>query len=464
VKSISEPPFSQLFPRPFPWRLLYRFLAVQVAVVLPILIVARLSLMDLIFFVAFFLVISTWLGRRFLMPLARMMSRLKEPGAALSNEEIAEESPDGWEELEKELNRMKSALQSGSADLQREREEIDILMEAIPDAILAVDSRSQLLFYNSRFGMLFGDLKKRAQPVILGEIFRTPEVLETYRAALQETSTKTAAVRLHLDTEHSPRDFALSVTPLRRKGHSGYGAVGIFHDVSELKQAERIRIDFVANVSHELRTPLTAIKGYNETLSKDIAESRYEMVGRYMEIINRNVERLMFLIEDLLDLSSLESGVEMQYAAVSTRELTGRVLAQLEQKRAAKGQLIETEFGSDFVQGDARRVEQVVINLVDNALKYMPAGKKVRIVWERDKDLTVLRVIDNGPGISAEDQSRIFERFYRVDKARSREMGGTGLGLAIVKHIMQKHSGAVRVRSTAGHGTEFICEFPDHPL
>jgi two-component system phosphate regulon sensor histidine kinase PhoR len=168
----------------------------------------------------------------------------------------------------------------------------------------------------------------------------------------------------------------------------------------------------------------------------------------------------MSLIQDLLDLSWLESGGELQFSEIELRELTSRVVAQLESLRAVKGHEIEVQVGVSSLHGDARRVEQVLVNLLENAIKYVPAGGKIWVRWELADQKILLRLKDNGPGIPPAHQARLFERFYRVDKARSRELGGTGLGLAIVKHILQAHGGSVNVHSEASAGSEFVCEFP----
>jgi two-component system phosphate regulon sensor histidine kinase PhoR len=369
---------------------------------------------------------------------------------------------DDLENIESDLDSMKSDLQKKSEALSQEREEIEVLMAAVPEAILAIDQNMKVLFFNSRFAVLFGDTKAR----LLGELFRTPDIMDVFRTSLKEGKNTNISTEIRTLSDKQNRFFSLSVTPLRRDEKSpAYAAVGIFHDVTELKQAEKIRIDFVANVSHELRTPLTAIKGYTDTLAADIHAKDFSAVDKYIEVINRNSDRLMSLIEDLLDLSSLEQSEEetedREVSEINTRELTTRIVTQLEPRRAHKNHTIETAFHTDYVHADPRRLEQVLTNLVDNAIKYVPQNGKIRVQWQKGDHAVFLRVSDNGPGIPAKDQTRLFERFFRIDKARSREMGGTGLGLAIVKHIMQKHGGNVRVESELGKGTEFICEFPE---
>ncbi len=391
----------------------------------------------LVIFAAVFSSVIVWAGKRLASPMKR--------------------------DLESALDRIRSDLVQKTEQLSREREELSALMSAISDAIFAVDPEGNPLFFNSRFALLFGGKEFQARKPRLGEVFRAPEILSAYHGVFSEGLTQNANVSLYMASDSMTHDFTLAVAPLHRADATVYGAIGIFHDVTELKRAEKIRIDFVANVSHELRTPLTAIKGYADTLKEDMAMKRFDSSEKFLEIILKNVDRLMNLIRDLLDLSWLESSQSeegLAKSSVSTRELTERALVQLEKRRAEKNHSIETSFGTDFVDADPTRAEQVVVNLVENAIKYTPAGGRISVRWSKDQNAIQLRVADNGPGIAPEHYSRLFERFYRVDQARSRDVGGTGLGLAIVKHIMQRHGGSIAVSGELGGGTTFTCLFP----
>lgn len=362
------------------------------------------------------------------------------------------------------LNQIQTDLKQKTEALSQEREELATLMSAISDAILAVDLAGKPLFFNSRFALSFFGKERGTRQPHLGEVFRAPEILDAFHAALDQGVNQQTSIKLYVKNDPVPRFFSLSIAPLRREEGPVYGAVGIFHDVTELKRAENIRIEFVANVSHELRTPLTAIKGYTDTLREDVANKRYDTASQFLEIIARNADRLMRLIVDLLDLSSLESqdaAEKMNITSVDTSDLTKRVLTQLESRRADKGHTIETLYTAAQVIADPARAEQVLINLLENSIKYIPTSGKVIVKWEKTPKSVLLKVSDNGPGIPVEHHSRLFERFYRVDQARSRELGGTGLGLAIVKHIMQQHGGSVWVNSDSGKGTEFVCQFPN---
>lgn len=417
------------------------------------------------------------LGR--LIQRARELRRLDAPIDDFSDtESIQAEEPGEWSDLERALNRVHRDLRSKTHALSREREELSALIGAVSDAILAIDQDGQPLFFNSQFAVLFrpaGEnvgrfadervhLAPQAAPNI-AEIFRVPEILQGYKEVLRQGEMRLIAVTLHTTESEVPRHFSVSIAPLKSKdSDSVFGAIGVFHDITEMKASENIRIEFVGNASHELRTPITNIKGYLDTLKEDFKTGRMDNAGQFLDVVSRNVDRLVLLVNDLLDLSTLESGAQLKHDSVSTREVTEAALKQLETKRAARRQEVNVHYVTENVYGDARRVEQVLVNLIQNAIKYIPEGRQIDVHWERGANETYLRVKDNGPGVPAEHHSRLFERFYRVDAGRSRELGGTGLGLAIVKHIMIKHGGSVRLVSRTGHGeagAEFICTFPD---
>ena len=363
-------------------------------------------------------------------------------------------------DLQTALDRIRKDLESKNEALSQEREEIAALMGAISDAILAVNADSRTLFYNANFKAIFAqpglDLAKAA----LTDLIRDPLVVQGFQMVLKEGLPMVLQTQLETRDTIQAQSFELSIAPLK-KAQTVYGAIGVFHNVSSLKLAEKMRIDFVANVSHELRTPLTSIKGYTDTALSDLREQRMEGVPKFLEIISRNADRLRALVEDLLDLSALDAGVELSKAWLGTKDVTERVLLQVESKRAEKNHTIKVQYEETQVFADEQRLEQVLLNLVDNAIKYTPKGGEIKVRWAHSGSGVLFQVSDNGPGIPKESQTRIFERFYRVDKARSREMGGTGLGLAIVKHILQRHGGQISVKSELGQGTAFTCLFPN---
>jgi two-component system phosphate regulon sensor histidine kinase PhoR len=262
-------------------------------------------------------------------------------------------------------------------------------------------------------------------------------------------------------TLQSPADKTVTVlthwVPLLKQGVM-HGVVAVFHDISDIKRLEQVRKDFVANVSHELRTPVAVIKGYAETLTSDGQAMEPERVVHFSRIIYNHAERLAGLISDLLTLSQLESGkIGMELTPISLKSSISRACSLLEQKAHEKEIELRHEVKNDetLVLADLGRLEQVIINLLDNAIIYTPAHGIITVSTVDLGSTVRIDVADTGIGIPAKDLPRIFERFYRVDAARSREMGGTGLGLSIVRHIVQAHGGTVSVQSAVGKGSTF---------
>lgn len=367
------------------------------------------------------------------------------------------------QKLKSQIEELKKKWEVATQNLRMEEGELETVMSAISDAILAVDKEGRPIFFNSKFEWVFGQ-GRLPKFLRLREIFEDPQIVSAFEVALKEGKSSSGHSFKFASHNEQERYFNLSVSPLSRSGLVIYGALGIFHDVTELKTAEQMRIDFVANVSHELRTPLTSIKGYTETLlddfQKDPQSLKEESTQEFLEKISRNAIRLMNLVGDLLDLSSIESNEVFHKERVQTEDIMGRVGRSMEEKFKTKKQTLQWECVQKEVLADPNRLEQVLINLIDNAHKYTPEGGHVFVSWEKEGPEAVLKVKDTGVGIPAEHHSRLFERFYRVDKARSREQGGTGLGLSIVKHILQKHQGTVSVVSAPREGSTFICRFP----
>lgn len=370
----------------------------------------------------------------------------------------------GYSELVTALNRIDKKLKKRKEQLLREREENAAFMSSVQEGLISIDPVGRLRYFNSKFAALFlpQGFEKSEEGVRLIDVIRAPEISESFRRVVETGELRRVDVRLSTRLDHQPRDFSVLMSPLRNDSTGEIrGVIGIFHDVTDLKRTERIRIDFVGNASHELRTPLTSIKGYLETVKEDFRTGRLDEVGPFLGVISSNVDRLIELVNDLLSLSALEHGSELRLESVNALAITDQVVKTLSKLAAEKDQVIRVLGDVEPFQADARKVEQVLHNLVSNAIKYVPSGKQIRIEWSNGpRGEVVLKVIDDGPGIPEEHHARLFERFYRIDKGRSRDAGGTGLGLAIVKHIMQSHGGSVVMKSRLGEGSEFICTFP----
>jgi two-component system phosphate regulon sensor histidine kinase PhoR len=287
------------------------------------------------------------------------------------------------------------------------------------------------------------------------DLVNSPELHTAVEKACREGQSS----RLELTIEGvRPYVLLVMVQPL---GRELGGSAAVFFDATELRRLELIRKDFVANVSHELRTPITAIRGYAETLQSGAVNDPVA-APKMVDIIHRQSERLSELVEDLLELSRLESRqIQLAEKPVDLLVATSRALEAVRPKARVRHISIDVKVKpGEVIVGDERAMEQIVLNLVDNAVKYSPPHSRVELSTERHDGQIVLRVRDDGPGIEARHLPRIFERFYRVDKGRSREMGGTGLGLSIVKHLVTTMKGDVRCESAPGQGSTFFVELP----
>lgn len=361
-------------------------------------------------------------------------------------------------------------------EMQRQRHQTTALQQQAQEAIHHELARQDALINNMVEGVLVLDRAGRVSGVnhSLLQSFALPKdvrgrtIMEAFRQhQLQLLAQRTAADGQVLGFElelpgPSPRHFQINASAIQDRDHQPQGMVFVFHDVTRLKQLEKTRQEFVANVSHELRTPLAILKGYVETLL-DGAKNDPEVTGRFLQTIKKHTDRLTYLIEDLLTISLLESGqAVMDLQAVKLRDTVDQVITDLLTRAAEKRIVIENQVPAELVaKADTARVQQVFFNLIDNAIKYGRSPGRVSIGGGPGADDRIeLWVKDDGPGIPPEARERIFERFYRVDRARSREQGGTGLGLAIVKHIVQSHRGRVWLQSELGQGTTFHLTLP----
>lgn len=398
----------------------------------------------------------------FTRPIWSMMSKISQSGSA-GSEFFFEKSFSEYSDLEYVLDRIRSELKRKQDQLAREREENQVFMNSVQEALVSLNQQERLLYYNSQFSQLFLDPSQLdRKDLSLKEIFRDPDIFQVFQRALSEGLAQRLTSHKILKKDHQTRYFSISVTPLRKKDSQEiFGAVGIFYDITEIKKTEEIRHEFVGNASHELRTPLTSIKGYLEMVREDLKAGRTEQIESFLKVISDNVNRLIDLVNDLLSVNALDSSSSLKIENFSPLSLTEQVVHELMPLAVERRQKILFQSHVDQVSGDPRKIEQVIRNLVSNAIKYIGNDKQIDVVWEKGgSDQVLLRVIDNGPGIAQEHHARLFDRFYRVDKGRSRGAGGTGLGLAIVKHIIHSHGGTVDIKSSADGGCEFICQLP----
>lgn len=371
-----------------------------------------------------------------------------------------------------ELARLEVFLEENEArfleqveQLKAERNRLTAVLGGMVEGVVAIDRDRRVLHLNAVAANWFG----RAGPELavgrpIYELSRQPEISGALIEAMEKRTQVSRTFGLVRLAGEELNRFELNASPLlsaRRDDEVVEGAVAVIHDITELERLESVRRDFVSNVSHELKTPLTAIHGYVETLLEaDPIDGPTR--GRFLRKIRRQSNRLSALVSDLLTLSRIESSTEPPETILDLRSPAGEVLNLLAPASEERGLELVAEFPESALEvlGEEEAIRQALSNLVDNAVKYSSAGGRVIVRLQARNGRAVLEVEDEGPGIASEHLDRIFERFYRVDRARSRELGGTGLGLAIVKNVARRHGGGVEVESERGRGSTFRLWLP----
>jgi len=367
---------------------------------------------------------------------------------------------DATRALNQSLRRMAGRIHELVERLSQESNRLDAILKSMREGVLAVDHQMRVQFANQALENALGLKAPVARDTPLVGVVRDPVFLSLISSVV---STGTPATcRLQFSGADSAV-FEAHASPFAVPPH--WGALAILHDITGIERLERVRRDFVANVSHELRTPLAAIRGYAETLLggalEDTGHNR-----RFVEVIQAQAIRLNNIATDLLTLSDLESGRrDAEPGPISVEDAVNTALSTVETEAKIRGvRLIRGPIYDALVTGHAIRLEQALVNLLDNAVKFNKPGGEVRIEATPGKDdRIVISISDTGAGIPSSDVSRIFERFYRVDRARSREVGGTGLGLSIVKHVVERMEGVISVESRLGQGSTFTISFPRRP-
>lgn len=346
------------------------------------------------------------------------------------------------------LDRTIHRMEENFAALQNSQRQLETLLNSMQDAVIAVDKNGQVQWANRGMDRLVARTRMGA-PLI--ETLRDPDVVRAITTAGEQRNVQTARA----GSVVPGRNFDVTAAPM-----PGGGVVAVLRDLTETERVEKTRRDFIANVSHELRTPLTSIQGYAETLLDSTPNADH--IHEFLEIIRKNAARMSRLTEDLLTLARVESGEQRFDVQPSTPgDLLNEVVESFGKIAQTQGVELVVENHADIaVNADREAIHQVFANLVDNALKYAVSGRRI-VLGARTRDRMVeFYVQDFGPGIASEHLPRLFERFYRVDKARSRESGGTGLGLAIAKHIILAHGGIIHAESELNHGSVFIFTIP----
>jgi two-component system phosphate regulon sensor histidine kinase PhoR len=409
------------------------------------------------------LALAAALAWLFLRAFARRAERLRDYTERLLDPQLTDDNlPAGDDELgalARSLRRTAPRIRALVENLKLEGSRREAILASMVEGVLAVDRDLRVTFCNDAFARTIGARIPVSSGTRLPELVRDPELIEIMNSVLATGHPRERRLTLPAAAGHS---FDVLAGPLAGPPTTP-GALAIFHDVTELERLERVRKDFVANVSHELRTPLAAIHGYAETLLAGALEDEQNK-RKFVEVILAQASRLTNIASDLLSLSELERGRATPPQQVSVRTALESALRTVEANSAARNvRLVRGAIDDVRVMAHELRLEQVFVNLLDNAVKFNRPSGEVRIDIQSSDKGACITIADSGIGIPSEDLPRIFERFYRVDKARSREMGGTGLGLSIVKHAVEQMGGTVGVDSRLGEGTKFTVTIPVVP-
>ncbi len=342
---------------------------------------------------------------------------------------------------------------------KRSRPVLSKILETMRESVLVIGEDTRILASNKAAYNAFGRKNGALEDKRLSEVIRDLNLHEAFRKALEDGEF--SDLKLEILGAAEKRKYDVHIAPFELDDEKS--EVGAFYDITQIEHLERVRQEFFSNISHELRTPLTSIMAFVETLEDGAIEDE-ENNRRFLGVIRRNAERMHRLIDDVLELSSIESGIiEINAKQISLASLVGEVFTNLSNKAGERGiKLINAVPGDAKVFADAVRLEQMLTNLIDNAVKFNREQGSVTVAFAKNGTKDLISVEDTGEGISGEHLQRIFERFYRTDRARSREIGGTGLGLAIVKHLARLHGGEISVSSNVGKGTVFTVELPQN--
>ncbi|HPC36573.1 MAG TPA: ATP-binding protein [Candidatus Marinimicrobia bacterium] len=385
------------------------------------------------------------LARYYSKPVNQLVTAARQIAQGKLDTRVNIKTSDEFAELADSFNAMTVELNRLLADVARQRDELQTIIAAVPSGLLVLANDGRVAFYNREFQKITE--REELRDKFYWEVLRQPQFTEFIKDLQANRGNRTQEIVINSKT------YLCSATAETTGGE----IVLIFSDISELKAVQKMKRDFVVNVSHELRTPLTAIKGFVETLLEETSGNEQ----RYLTIIARHTDRLINIVNDLLTLAEIEEKSQLEYETISLSNLINDTLKIFEERLQAKNLKVAVEIASDLttIKVDPFKFQQVLINLLDNAIKYTEKGQ-ITIRAQKKADQVQITIQDTGCGIPPEHLPRIFERFYVVDKARSRQMGGTGLGLAIAKHIVLLHNGNIEVESQPGFGTNFIITLP----
>lgn len=401
---------------------------------------------------------AAFMARRVTGPLAEMQAAAKEMGAGNLARRVQVGTGDELEEMANAMNRMASHLADTIAQLDAGKTRLETLLANLDDGVIVIAADRSVRMMNREAGKIFDASETMGAGRPYPEVIRHPRALAFIDGWVKGEEPKPQDVSIV--TRQGSRTVRCSGTTVRYLGESDADVLLTLRDITEERRLSQVKSDFVSNASHELRTPLTNIRGYLEAIQDAVREGAAPE-SSFVDVALGNALRMERLIDDLLELSRAESGaVPLEKEETSLSAFLSRVADQHRTAAEQAGKTMIVEAGYGGFRADLRKLALALSNLVDNALKYGKEGGCVTLLGRIDGDDCVLEVADDGPGISPEHLPRIFERFYRVDKGRSRELGGTGLGLSITKHIVESHGGTIRVQSRLGVGTRFTIRIP----
>lgn len=402
--------------------------------------------------------VSSTFAANLVVPLQEMTQVARDMAEGKMDVVLNVNSDDEIGELGRGLNYMSIRLHDTISQITEERNKVKAILTSMTDGVIAIDRKGSILLINPAIEKLFNISYDKSLGKGLIEVVRNFDLEKFLQEALDSETGMTRELHMFVP---DMKTFRISTAPLTNETGT-VGAVAVLRDITAFRQVEIMKTDFVANVSHELKTPLTSIKGFVETLLDGALDDR-ETAKHFLEIINDEADRLNRLINDLLSLSRIEAKQkELNRVSLDIEKLINETVNILSPQAKEKNLDIKLNIKHPLqvIEADEDMIGQVLINLIDNALKYTHEGGRVSISAETQKEWIRVAVADTGIGIPIDSIPRLFERFYRVDKARSREMGGTGLGLAIVKHILELHNGKIEVDSIVGKGSTFTFYLP----
>lgn len=419
--------------------------------------IRRIVVGGTLFAVLLAFVLGSIFSSRLMRPIDKIMHASRRFSEGDFSRRILHVSGDDIGELAATLNKMAEDIENKVTEISAHNQKLSAIFNSMIEGIVVIDKSGHIVSINPAVEKIFGVACEDARGRLLLEAIRNNEMADAIQSALEKREPVSCEITLVYPVR---KVFEINATPVFNND-TIIGCVAVIHDITQIRRLETVRSDFVANVSHELKTPLTSIKGFIETLLDGALEDKANNRG-FLEIIRDHAERLEGLINDLLTISGLESGeARLEKTALDLRRLTDKVMLGFSSQIKKRGIDVKNELPARIVaNADEGRIEQVLTNLIDNAIKFNKDKGSVRIY--RTEEPRAIRIIveDLGIGIPERHARRIFERFYRVDKARSRSLGGTGLGLAIVKHIVELHGGTVGVESIEGHGSKFYFTLP----